>query len=49
LKPTWGKAYANRGIVFYQLGKRELSCDDFKNALALGFSEAQPLIDSYCH
>ncbi len=49
LKPTWGKAYANRGIVFYQLGKREQSCDDFKNALALGFSEAQPLIDSYCH
>jgi lipoprotein NlpI len=36
LKPDYGKAYNNRGLVYLNQGNKKLSCFDAQKACALG-------------
>ncbi len=44
-----GRIYANRGIAFIHLNKREDACNDFQKALSIGFRNVIPLMNEYCN
>lgn len=49
LKPDFAFAYANRGIIYLNLGHREEACQDFKKALDLGDNEIKSHYKKYCN
>lgn len=43
-----GNIYVNRGIAYYQIGKRKEACQDWKKASALGIATAKIYLRKYC-
>jgi len=48
LKPDFAFAYANRGIIYLNLGYQEDACKDFTKALELGDTEIKSYAKKYC-
>ncbi|MRS61871.1 tetratricopeptide repeat protein [Larkinella terrae] len=49
LNAKFGKAFNALGVTQIMLNQRETGCLSLKQALQLGYSEAQPYITEYCH
>ena len=48
LNPADGKAFHNRAFAKHETGKLKEACDDWKQALKLGFSGAKENLEKYC-
>ena len=48
LKPTYGAAYANRGICLFKMGEKDAACKDWKQAVKLGISQSEEYVKRNC-
>ncbi|MEG0796460.1 MAG: hypothetical protein RR397_08180 [Odoribacter sp.] len=48
LNQNSGAIYANRGIAYYKIGKRNEACRDWRKAQSLGISNITAYIKRYC-
>lgn len=48
LKPEYTAAYVNRGICWFQMGKKEDACTDWKSAMDLGSEYAKQCWEKNC-
>ena len=47
--PGFAQAYYHRGILLMRMQNTEAACSDFWKVKQLGFSQADEMIDKYCH